>query len=195
MDTVLDYWYDSIPENVLVTMRHCVLCHVKLSKKHESKDMLTNADELMRRKSINGESGGESIETNGKRKDDRHTKVNSLLTYLEARLFTHHQMYFVRAIVTSSRCNEALLRTALKHGMTQAGNGEIEVLMKMLTKLLHDKTNTQVTLANNSPTINHTVCIVQWLSALTDSHMGILFTESLSSTSNFANAMGSVRER
>jgi len=214
IDTVLEYCNDSIPENMLVTMLHYVLCHVtreqlalhckgikhiphevrrleerlavakgwimngnskitkgggdeymdvdgdmngddvvpkngmKLSKKHEIKDMLKNADELMRRKSINGENGGLSIKTDGESKDERRTKVNSLLTYLEARLFTHNQMHFVSTIVTSSRCNEALLQTALKHSLTQTGNGEIEVLMKMLTKLLHDKTNTQVTLKN-----------------------------------------------
>lgn len=261
MDTVLEYCNDSIPENMLVTMLHYVLCHVnreqltmywkgmkntlhevirleerlvaakgwimnrnsmiteggvnnsmevdgdsdgdrvvpengaKLDEEHEIKEMLKNADELMNKKSINGESGGKSTETDGDRKYEQYIKVNNLRTYLEARLFTHHQIYFVRAIVTSSRCNEALLRIALKHGLTQAGNGEIEVLMKMLTKLLHDKTNTQVTLASKSPTMNHTVCIVQWLSALTDAHMGILFTESMSSTSIFADAVGKVGER
>jgi len=179
-------------------------------KKNNDKDitkMLKDADKLMKSTSANTETEGENDNNGKETKENQEVvskKVQNLISNLQTRLFTYQQLHLVRKIVTFSKCNEALLRTALKHGLTQADNGEVEVLMKILTKLL-EYSGTTISQGTPPPpsstakswqTVNPTACIVQWLSALTDSHMGMLFTESMSSTSNFAeNTMERIRSR
>jgi len=186
IDNLLNYCHDSISEHILVAMLHFLVCHVTcqdfmsywgrmstISDYHHSEINLLEE----RLQNLRKQFSHVHIKKTSK-SDEREEKFNNSVTNLQIRLFTAHQLFFVRKIVTYSKCNEALLREALKYGLTHASNGEVEVLMKMFAKLLHETT------ADNDVSkvlgLNRISCIVQWLSALTDTHMGIMYRKSTS---------------
>merc|ERR1712238_576774 len=65
-------------------------------------------------------------------------------------------------------CNEALLRAALKRGLTQSDKGEVEVLLQMLSKLLQRSTGNPIMMMS----------ILQWLSTVTDANISKLLKRS-----------------
>lgn len=62
---------------------------------------------------------------------DQLTKVKNLTTHFSAKRFTHQQPHYTRKIVTYYKYNDALLRSAVRNGTTNAHQGEVEVLMKI----------------------------------------------------------------
>lgn len=180
MHCLLHHCNDSVPEHMLVTMIHFVLCHTTDAEfaQHWKKVAGDNSwyDDagttvLRKRKKV---ARVQLLETNGDK--TRNAELQNLVSSLDRKLSTSRQLFFIRKIVTYSQCNASLLRAALRDGLLQSEKGEVETLLLALSSLLR-----KVGRNNHSQkagTVNRSSSITQWMSALTDAYLGKLLSSS-----------------
>lgn len=175
---LLRYCDDSIPELMLTSMIHFILCHVDDEQftSHWShfaiKDQwYSDSNIRVLEKRLNTA----QHQYDSKKSDE----LKDLIQSLRNRLAISQKIFFIESIVTHSKCNATLLRAALKQGLTESNCGEVEVLMQTLSKLLR-KAGTDRRAAKGGITnpLNASTCISQWLSALVDAHLGPLIQAS-----------------
>jgi len=187
---------DALPEHMLVSMVHFILCHVSdeefrshwtLSKEDE---WYTDPTTKVLEKRLKG--------AISKYKSNGPEEGKDLIQSLKNRLATSQKLFFIECIITQSECNMALLREAMREGLTQGDKGEVEVLMQALSRLLRkagkDKKTTK---RDKSTETNTSSCTSQWLCALVDANLGTLlkprgtddkFTSSIEATKREVSA-------
>jgi hypothetical protein len=162
---------DSLSEHMLVTMVNFVLCYVNDEEfANHWKAMLKN-DEWYANSTIG------SLEERLKEANANPEVSNWPKDYveiLERRLAISQKMFFIERIITHSSCNTALLREALREGITHADKGEVEVLMHLFARLLRKAGGRSTSLQKDESVLNASSCISQWLSALVDAYLGML---------------------
>mmetsp|Transcript_16490 Transcript_16490/g.31255 ORF Transcript_16490/g.31255 Transcript_16490/m.31255 type:complete len:978 (+) Transcript_16490:568-3501(+) len=181
---------DSLSEHMLVSMVHFVLCHVsdeeltnhwKAMSKNDKWYANTTIDNIEKR--LN--------EVNPKQEECDQSKND--VEILERRLAISQKMFIIERIITHSRCNTALLREALREGITHADKGEVEVLMHLLARLLRKAGRHSMPLRKGERILNISSCISQWLSALVDANLGMLM-KSLSGDGQFNKIIEATRK-
>lgn len=187
---------DALPEHMLVSMVHFILCHVSdeefrshwaLSKEDE---WYTDPTTKVLEKRLKG--AVSKYKSNGPEEE------KDLIQSLKNRLATSQKLFFVECIITQSKCNMALLREAMREGLTQGDKGEVEVLMQALSRLLRKAgKDKKATKRQESSSSNTSSCTSQWLCALVDANLGTLlnsrggddkFTSSIEATKKEVSA-------
>jgi len=192
---LLKYSNDSIPEHMLVSMLHFILCYTseddmtqywaQLSKNTLSwhKDHDAHLVEKRIKQAMQDAVMKEDTEEGYKE------ELINLHVSLKRKLFIARKIVFAERIVSYSKCNPGLLRNALKGTLVSTpGSKEIEVVMKVLTKLLKKagkETNRVSEFQQGVSQINRTGCITEWLSAMTDVYLET-FQRDVKSTDNAA---------
>ena len=180
MHCLLHHCNNSVPEHMLVTMIHFVLCHTTDAEfaQHWKKVAGDNSwyDDasttvLRKRKRM---ANSQLLETNGDKA--RNAELQNLVASLDRKLSTSRQLFFIRKIVTYSQCNASLLRAALRDGLLQSEKGEVETLLLSLSSLLRKVGRNKH--SQKSGTVNRSTSITQWMSALTDAYLGKLLSSS-----------------
>ena len=193
ISNLLQHCKDGLTEHMLVSMVHFIMCHPtnKQFVKHWEKastdsgwyaDSGVKVLEKRLRKALHQHKNAKSIKS--KNCED----LQNLVQSLENRLAVYQQIFFINKIVTQSKCNPALLRTAIQNGLTQTNAGEVEVLMQVLSKILRRTGKDKITKKTTFRSGNTSTCVSQWLSAVIDTNLGLLLTESDS------NAMEQVKK-
>jgi len=170
--SLVRYCADALPEHMMVSMVHFILCHISddefrshwaLSKEDEwYSDSTTKVLEKRLKGAVS------KYESNGSEEE------KDLIQSLKNRLATSQKLFFVESIIAHSACNTALLRGAMREGLTQSGKGEVEVLMQTLSRLLRKAGKDKKGMKREHLTANTSSCIAQWLSALVDANLGTL---------------------
>ncbi len=170
---LLRYCEDSIPEHMLISMLHFILCHV------DHKELSLHWTTYSEQDDWYSDSSTKVLEKRLKIATSEYEKVASdelkdLILSLEQRLATSQRLFFIESIVTHSKCNTALLRAAMRKGFTQSHKGEVEVLMQSLARLLR-KTGKDKRVSDAEIDVpNASTSISKWLSALVDANLGVL---------------------
>ena len=152
---LLRFCAGTISEGMLVVMAHYILCHATPLELQEHWEKIGPNDLWYEDEAI------ERLES----------YVDSDANMEQAsysRLFTARQLFLIGKVVSHTHCNEALLRAALKRGLTQSDKGEVEVLLQMLSKLLQRSTGNPIMMMS----------ILQWLSTVTDANISKLLKRS-----------------
>ncbi len=198
---------DGLTEQMLVSMLHFVMCypsekqfaaHWKNSAQENAwyKDSEANLLEKRLKKAVkqydnaiyfHKERSAKRQKKNVKEHDNAKAlylkkceELQNLVKNLEKQCAVSHQLFFIRKIVTHSKCNPALLRSALQSGLTQTDSGEVEVLMQALGKILRKagKEQSKMKRIDANSSHNSSKCISQWLSAVVDTNLGTLLNSS-----------------
>eukprot|EP00551_Chaetoceros_affinis_P007047 CAMPEP_0203663100 /NCGR_PEP_ID=MMETSP0090-20130426/822_1 /ASSEMBLY_ACC=CAM_ASM_001088 /TAXON_ID=426623 /ORGANISM="Chaetoceros affinis, Strain CCMP159" /LENGTH=1204 /DNA_ID=CAMNT_0050525967 /DNA_START=211 /DNA_END=3825 /DNA_ORIENTATION=- len=213
ISSLLQHCKDGLTEQMLVSMVHFVLCYpsekqfaghwknsgmenawykdseANLLEKRLSKAMKEYDDakarhekriEKKQRKAVKkGHDNTKVVQTHSK----KYKELENLVKDLKNRCAVSHKLFFIRKIVTHSKCNPALLRSALQNGLTQTDSREVEVLMQALSKILR-RDGKEHTISSNAidSSQNNSTCISQWLSAVVDTNMGTLLNTGNSKT-------------
>ena len=173
---------DGLTEQMYVSMVHFIMCHVtgKQLAQHwnasRDNDWYTNWGVKLLEKRLdkyvkefeNAKTGNETTKNIA--------ILQKLVDKFKNRLAVSQQLFLIGRIVTHSECNPALLRTSLRSGLTQVNNGEVEVLMLALGKLLQRSVRAWSKNKIYSP--NKSKCIGQWLSAVVDSNLPTILMSS-----------------
>jgi hypothetical protein len=173
---LLRYCDDSIPEHMLISMIHFVLCHVDDNefRTHwniyaETDDWYSCSSTKVLEKRLNT--------ARSKLEEQETDELKDFIQSLENRLATAQKLFFIESIITHSKCNTTLLRAAMKKGLTQSDKGEVEVLMQVMSKLLR-KAGKERRAGNegDSQVPKASTYISKWLSALIDTNLGKLLS-------------------
>ncbi|GFH45637.1 hypothetical protein CTEN210_02111 [Chaetoceros tenuissimus] len=156
----------ALPEHMLVTMLHYILCHVS-DEELNAHWALSKNNEWYTDSSIRVLT--KRLKVASSKKENASHEEKELVQSLKRRLAIGQRLFFVEKIVTHSKCNTALLRAALKDGLSQSAKGEVEVLMKVLSNLLRKAGRKK-----NKGNVNLSSCLSQWLSALVDANISSL---------------------
>jgi hypothetical protein len=177
ISNLLQYCTDSLTEQMLVSMVHFVMCHPTdtqfdqhWSKASKASEWYADPEVKVLEKRLQ-----KALKESG-HTDNSEEDLQKLVQNLRNRLAISRQLFFIGKIVTHSKCNPALLRGALRNGLTQASGGEIEVLMQALSKILRRVGKEKKEANANAP--NRSTCVSQWLSAVVDTNLGALITTS-----------------
>jgi len=182
----LQHCKDGLPEHMLVTMLHFSLCHPTdeqlASQWNNSNNDGWYVDAAVKVLEKRLEKATGDIETSTGAGTERCEDLQKLVQNLKDRLAVSRRLFFIGKIVTDSNCNPALLRSALKNGLSQISLGEVEVLMQSLGKLLERSSKEgRRRKDRDSFNSNKSSRIIQWISAVVDSNLGVLLTASDSS--------------
>eukprot|EP00559_Dactyliosolen_fragilissimus_P006705 CAMPEP_0184867720 /NCGR_PEP_ID=MMETSP0580-20130426/27542_1 /TAXON_ID=1118495 /ORGANISM="Dactyliosolen fragilissimus" /LENGTH=908 /DNA_ID=CAMNT_0027368153 /DNA_START=343 /DNA_END=3069 /DNA_ORIENTATION=+ len=175
MKSLLRCCNSSLSEDMLVTSIHHILCHTSSSDLSKSIpytfiDKSQPFWKKMTKLQSNINHGLKEISVESS--DEKKLNIKKL----QDQLAMAQRLAMISHIVTSTKCNGTLLRSALKYGLISASDGEVELLLSILIKLLHRKNE-----FNHS--IDQSKRIIQWASALMDSFMGRLMNSTLLKTS------------
>ena len=172
---LLRYCEDSIPEHMLMSMIHFILCHVgdnefrlHWTSFSEKDDWYSDSSTKVLEKRLKTAAS--------KFENEESDELKDLIQSLENRLATSQRLFFIESIVTHSKCNTALLRAAMRNGLTQSDKGEVEVLMQSLSRLLRKAGKDRRAGKEGCQVPNASSCISKWLSALVDANLGSLLT-------------------
>ena len=196
IDSILCNSSDDIPEAILVSMLHHVLCYATVgdvvtffsSPRQQRRQYLapqkvqvlidqmneTSAEVLLLEKEKTTKKKGRA--PTKKRKEEMVARLDELTTLtcdLEASILSTGIHFFADRIVSYSTANSSLLRTAMIDTLVHAKRGEATAMLSVLTKLLAMPSSVPK-LSGKQPTGFHTTSIVQWISALTDAHLPAL---------------------
>ena len=189
--SLVRYCADALPEHMMVSMVHFTICHISddefrshwaLSKEDEwYSDSATKVLEKRLKGAVS------KYESNGSEEE------KDLIQSLKNRLATSQKLFFVESIIAHSECNTALLRGAMREGLTQSDKGEVEVLMQTLSRLLRKAGKDEKGTKREQLTANTSSCIAQWLSALVDVNLGTLLN-SKGSDDNVSTSIEATKE-
>ena len=179
ISSILKFCQDGVTEDMLVAMIHFTMCHVTEEQFAQHWQQSSNVNgqyadtgmKLLEKRHSKAKKEYEKAKTS---KDERSEDLESLVQHLENRLAVSRQLFFIGKIVTHCQCNPALLRASLRSGLTQSDAGEAELLLLALGKLLRKVGNENWRESARSP--NRSTCISQWLSAVMDTHFGMLLS-------------------
>jgi len=196
IDSILCNSSDDIPEAILVTMLHHVLCYATVgdvvtffsSPRQQRRQYLapqkvqvlidqmneTSAEVLLLEKEKTTKKKGKP--PTKKRKEEMVARLDELTTLtsdLEASILSTGIHFFADRIVSYSTANSSLLRTAMIDTLVHAKRGEATAMLSVLTKLLAMPSSVPK-LSGKQPTGFRTTSIVQWISTLTDAHLPAL---------------------
>jgi len=188
---LLRYCHDSLSESMLVTLVHYVLCYTSPSFLHSQwisiaknnsffyHEPVIKLERLERQytKKLHRLSQSQSS-SNTSKLSILQKKVHSL----QIQLFVSRKVFLIYKIVTYTKCNDGLLRVSIHKGLSHSSNGEIVVLLQVLNTLLR-YTGQNSKLFKYKHTFTHdktirTYAILQWISALIDSHLFTLLDSS-----------------
>ena len=196
IDSILCNSSDDIPEAILVSMLHHVLCYATVgdvvtffsSPRQQRRQYLapqkvqvlidqmneTSAEALLLEKEKTTKKKGKA--PTKKRKEEMEARLDELTTLtsdLEASVLSTGIHFFADRVVSYSTANSSLLRTAMIDTLVHAKRGEATAMLSILTKLLATPSSTPK-LSGRQPTGFRTTSIVQWISALADAHLPAL---------------------
>lgn len=182
ISSLLQNCKDGLTEQMYVTMVHFIMCHAteKQLAQHwnasHDDPWYTNWDVKVIEKRLNNYINEFENAKTGNESTKNIEILQKLVEKFKNRLAVSQQLFLISRIVTHSECNPALLRTSLRNGLTQVNNGEVEVLMLALGKLL--QRSVKDGRKNNTYSPNKSRCISQWLSAVVDSNLPALLMSS-----------------
>ena len=196
IDSILIHCSDDIPEAALVTMLHHVLCYISpdemieffSSGKYQScptfvpSKVLVLVDEkndvmaemlLIENEKTTKKRGKTPSRKRQEEINVRMTELNGLADDLRASILAAGTIHFADRVVSYSKTNGSLLRSALVDVLVHAKRGEVTTLLSVLTKLLLVPTAKSSSEACANYT-SRTASIAEWVSALTDAHLATL---------------------
>ena len=170
---ILSHCPDSLPEYMLVSLVHYILCHLTTTQLVESFDHIKTLNlgmrvhGLFRRFKLSQDSkdgvNGKSSEHNSKALKDR--------------LGLNLKISLIDAVVSYSHCNATLLRVALQRDLQNSTKGEVEALFHILANLLRKESDAHVDLQRRKSRL---ISLINWIAALVDSHL-VIFASPTSS--------------
>ncbi len=173
---LLHYCDDALPEHMLISMVHFILCRISADefRKHSvhlSKNSTWYCDPSIKVLEKRLKKAQSQSDENGESEE-----LTELIKRLDNRLVAAQKLFYIEKIVTHSKCNSALLRSAMRDGLTQSRHGEVEVLTQALSKLLREVGKEKKHRKADAP--NASSCVAQWLSAVIDSNMSTFLSSS-----------------
>mmetsp|Transcript_6859 Transcript_6859/g.19172 ORF Transcript_6859/g.19172 Transcript_6859/m.19172 type:complete len:456 (+) Transcript_6859:119-1486(+) len=196
IDSILSNCTDDIPEAILVSLLHHVLCYVTVgdvvtffsSSRQQKRQYLapervqvlidqmneTSAEVLLLKKEKSTKKKGKAPAK--KRKEEIEARLDELAALtsdLEASVLSTGVHSFADRIVSYSTANDSLLRTAMVDTLVHAKRGEATAMLSVLTKLLAMPPPVSK-LSAGQLSARRTTSIAQWISALADAHLPAL---------------------
>jgi len=196
IDSILSNSSDDIPEAILVSMLHHILCYATVkdvavffsSPRQQQKcqylapekvqiliDQMneTSAEVLLLEKEKSTTKKGKAPSKKRKEEiDARLDELRALSSSLEAGVLSAGIHSFAERIVSYSTVNASLLRTAMVDTLVHAKRGEASAMLSVLSKLLAVPSTSK--LSGRQPNARRTTSIAQWICALADAHLPAL---------------------
>ena len=197
IDSILSNSSDAVPETILVTMLHHVLCYATVndvvaffsSPRQQRRQYLapekvqvlidqmneTSAEILLLEKE---KSTKKKEKTPAKKRkgeiDARLDELTALSSDLEASVLSTGVHSFADRIVSYSTVNGSLLRSAMVDTLVHAKRGEATAILSVMTNLLAMPPASKLSPGNQSSGARRTTSIAQWICALADAHLPAL---------------------
>lgn len=197
IDSILSNSSDAVPEAILVTMLHHVLCYATVndvvaffsSPRQQRRQYLapekvqvlidqmneTSAEILLLEKEKTTKKKGKAPAKKRKGEiDARLDELTALSSDLEASVLSTGVHSFADRIVSYSTVNGSLLRSAMVDTLVHAERGEATAMLSVLTNLLAMPPASKLSPGNQSSGARRTTSIAQWICALADAHLPAL---------------------
>lgn len=197
IDSILSNSSDAVPEAILVTMLHYVLCYATVndvvtffsSPRQQRRQYLapekvqvlidqmneTSAEILMLEKEKSTKKKGKTPAKKRKGEiDARIDELTALSSDLERSVLSTGIHSFADRIVSYSTVNGSLLRSAMVDTLVHAERGEATAMLSVLTNLLGMPPASKLSPGSQSSGARRTTSIAQWICALADAHLPAL---------------------